>query len=81
MTARDPGEEACGVEEDGIDDDEDNVGYAIAVEIFGSKVESAWVHINHCDDVDSEGWADRRPGLQVLLLYLYALIDGCKFEE
>ena len=49
MFARDPGEEACRVEKDGIDDDEDNVGNAIAVEIFGSKVESTWVHINHDD--------------------------------
>lgn len=67
MFARDPGEEAGRVEEDGIDDDEDNVGYAIAVEVFRSKVESAGVHINHCDDVDSEVWADRRPGLPMLL--------------
>ena len=52
VSARDPGEEACRVEEERVQDDEDNVGYAIAVEILGSKVESAWVHVNHCNDVD-----------------------------
>lgn len=34
MSARDPGEEACRVEEDRVDDDEDDVGNAIAVEVL-----------------------------------------------
>ena len=49
MLARDPGEEACRVEEDGVDDDEDDVGNAIAVEILWSKITSAWVHVHHCE--------------------------------
>ena len=47
MLARDPGEEACRVEEEGVDDDEDDVGNAIAVEILCSKITSAGVHIDH----------------------------------
>ena len=51
MLAVYPGEEARGVEEEGVDDDEDDVGDAIAVEVFGPEVESAWVEVNHCDGV------------------------------
>ena len=51
MLAVHPSEEACRVEEERIHDDEDDVGNAIAVEIFGSEVESAGVEVNHCNDV------------------------------
>ena len=47
MLAVDPGKEACRVEEDGVYDDEDDVGDAIAVEILGSEVEAAWVEVYH----------------------------------
>ena len=51
MLAVHPGEEACGVEEERVYDDEDDVGDAIAVQILRSEVESAWVEVHHCDDV------------------------------
>lgn len=51
MLAVYPGEDACRVEEERIDDDEDDVGNAIAVEIFGSEVESTGVEVDHCGDV------------------------------
>ena len=63
MLARDPGEEACRVEEDGVDDDEDDIGNAIAVEILWSKITSAWVHVNH-DGGKVTGLVDWIPSLQ-----------------
>ena len=49
MLAVHPSEEAGRVEEERIDDDEDDVGNAIAVEILRSEVESTWVEVHHCD--------------------------------
>ena len=49
MLAVCPGEEACRVEEEGVDGDEDDVGDAIAVEILWSEIESAWVEVDHYD--------------------------------
>lgn len=46
-----PGEETCRVEEERISDGEDDVGNAIAVEIFVSEVESTGVEVDHCGDV------------------------------
>lgn len=49
MLAIYPGEEACRVEEERVHDDEDDVGDAIAIEVLGSEVESAWVEVDHID--------------------------------
>ena len=50
MLAVDPGEQACRVEDEGVYDDEDDVGDAIAIEILRSEVEPAWIHVHHFDD-------------------------------
>ena len=55
MLAVDPGEEACRVEEEGVYDDEDDVGDAIAVKILWSEVEAAWVEVDHCEGFDLVG--------------------------
>ncbi len=51
MLAVRPSEETCRVEEERVYDNEDDVGDAIAVEVLWSEVESAWVEVNHGDDV------------------------------
>lgn len=40
-----PEEDACGVEDNGVDDADDDVGYAVAIEVLGAKVETAWVEV------------------------------------
>ena len=51
MLAVDPGKEACRVEEEGVYDNEDDVGDAIAIEILWSEVEPAWVEVHHFDNL------------------------------
>jgi len=52
-----PKEEASCPKEDGVCDDENNVGYSIAVEVFGSVVDASRIKIHHYADcaVDDEG--------------------------
>ena len=50
MLAVDPGEQASRVEEEGVYDDEDDVGDAVAIEILRTEVEPAWIHVHHCND-------------------------------
>ncbi len=40
-----PEEDACGVEDNGIDDADDDVGYAVAIEVFRAEVETAWIEV------------------------------------
>ena len=55
MLAVEPGEEACRVEEERVDGDEDNVGNAISVEVLWSEIKSPWVEVDHCDAL-SDWW-------------------------
>ena len=68
MLAVYPGEEACRVEEEGVDDDEDDVGNAIAVAVLGSKVESARIEVDHLDNVTWGADWYRRRRLPLLLI-------------
>ena len=43
-----PGKEACRVEEEGVYDDDDDVGDAIAIEILRSKVKATRIEVHHC---------------------------------
>ena len=73
MRAVDPAEETCRVEEEGVDADEGNIGDAIAVEVLGSEVESAWVEVDHFAEVKCGISAEREDGLLMrLVLPLYS---------
>ncbi len=45
MAPVEPEEDACGVEDDGVDDADDDVRYAIAIEVFRAEVETARVEV------------------------------------
>jgi len=45
MAPVEPEENACGIEDDGVSDADDNVGYTVAIEILGAEVETAWVEV------------------------------------
>lgn len=45
MAPVEPEENACGVEDDGVGDADDDVGYAIAIEVLRAEVETAWVEV------------------------------------
>lgn len=52
MVAVMPEEEACCTENDGVCDDENDVGDSIIVEVFGSVVDTPGIEIHHF-----AGWA------------------------
>ena len=47
MFSIDPEENACGIEEEGVSDAEDDVGDAIAVEVLRAEIEASRIEINH----------------------------------
>lgn len=42
-----PNEDDCRVEEEGVGDAEDDIGYSIAVEVLGPEIETAGIEVDH----------------------------------